>query len=91
MVQKFVPESKPDKSVLCLVSQFGWLDIREAFITGSVVGDFNAAELSSNGIDDPASIVGKPDDVFSAMRMKSAFEKAGSSKSSQSPSAEPTE
>lgn len=78
MVQVF--KAGKGKGDLYEVSQFGWLDIAEAYRTGNVVGSLEGTEAQSNGIDDPRSIMGKPSDVFEAYRMHAYIEKSGASK-----------
>lgn len=72
MVQMFKPyETKPVED-LYIVPPYGYLDLRQAYSTGSVSSTFEDVEGSYNGISDPGSILGKPDDVFSAMRAAKA-------------------
>ena len=75
MVQVFDPKVK-DKGDLYEVSQFGWLDIAAAYETGVVTGSLEGLEASMNNIDDPASIMGKPSDIFEAYRMKDYITKS---------------
>lgn len=49
------------------VDQFGYVDINEAFYSGSVIGDLNVDEQSYNDIDDPRSVGFKPRDHFEAI------------------------
>lgn len=75
------------------VSQFGWLDLAEAYRNHNVPASLDGLDAKSNGIEDPSSILGKPTDVFDAMRMKSYIEKSarkgGNSKNSPISSPEP--
>lgn len=52
------------------VDEYGWIDAAVAYINKSVPSDLVTQESDYNGIDDPDSILGKPDDVFSALRMQ---------------------
>lgn len=71
------------------VDQFGWLDLRQAFLTGTVEGSLAPEDASYNGIEDPSSLLGAPKDTFEAIRQATAVAKA-SSKSAASAAA-PTE
>lgn len=51
------------------VDQFGYLNLCEAYVTGTVEGSINPDQLSFNDIDEPASILGRPADEFDAIRM----------------------
>lgn len=51
------------------VDQFGWLDLRKAYVEGVVQGDLVVDEEGFNDIEDARAIVGKPRDVFEAMEM----------------------
>lgn len=55
------------------VEQFGAIDRKSAFATGVVPTVVPDAETDYNGIDNPASILGKPEDVFEAMHMQAAM------------------
>lgn len=52
------------------VDQFGFVDLRSAFEHGYVPGNVDVDEMDYNDIDNPASIIGKPEDAFEAMRMQ---------------------
>lgn len=51
------------------VDQFGFVDIRKSMINGYVPNDLQSDNTAFNGIDNPASIVGKPSDIFESYRM----------------------
>lgn len=72
MIQVFKPYATKPVEDLYLVPPYASLDLRQAYATGSVSSTFEDVEGSYNGISDPASILGKPDDVFSAMRAAKA-------------------
>ena len=76
MIQVFEPETVKPKGILKLVSQFGWLDLIEANKSGVVQGDLEGAEAKMNGISDPASILGKPSDIFDMYRMNDYIQSA---------------
>lgn len=78
MIQNFKPVTKKEPGMLGVVSQFGWLDLVEANKTGVIQGDLESVEAKMNGIDDPASIMGKPSDVFEAYRMHDYLTKSAS-------------
>lgn len=56
------------------VDSFGWLDVAEAYVNKSVPSDIVTQETDFNNIDDPSSILGKPTDVFHALRMQDSIE-----------------
>lgn len=49
------------------VDQFGWINLRDAFINGTIPGDAGVDDSSYNDIEDPSAILGKPRDVFDAI------------------------
>ena len=59
------------------VSQTGWIDLAECFRNSSVPTMIDDSEVAYNGIEDPASILGKPADVFEATRMMSYVNEVG--------------
>lgn len=61
------------------VDSFGWLDLASAYVNKTVPSDTVTQDTEYNGIDDPASILGKPTDVFHALRMQDSIEAAVSS------------
>lgn len=71
-----------------VVSQIGYIDLRVAYATGEVPSDLEGVEGNFNGIDDPNSIMGTPDDVFSAMRAADAAKAVVAAKSAESPEGE---
>lgn len=66
------------------VDEFGWIDAAEAYVNKSVPSNLITQESDYNGIDDPDSILGKPDDVFSALRMQERIVNASSGEKSES-------
>lgn len=50
------------------VDQFGFVNLREAFVNSAVPGDLNFEQLEFNGVDEPASLLGRSYDVFDAIR-----------------------
>ena len=50
------------------VSPEGALDLCKAYSLGSIPSNLDSVESDYNGIEDPASIIGKPDDVFSGIQ-----------------------
>lgn len=54
------------------VDQYGYVDLRVAFESSSIPADITGAEGSFNGISEPESILGVPDDAFSAIRASKA-------------------
>lgn len=59
------------------VDQFGFVDLVECIENGHVPSTVSDTEAEYNGIDDPASILGKPDDVFTAYKMQDYVKSAG--------------
>lgn len=90
MIQTFEIKSKKQKGDVAAVEQIGYVDLRSAYMTGTIEGNTEGIEPKTNGIDDAASIMGRPDDIFAAYRMKEYIDSYGASKgagtvSSQSP------
>lgn len=77
MVQHFEPKEAPGPRDMQLVEQFAAVDLRVASETGVVEGNASALDEMYNGIENPASILGKPDDVFAAYRMQSYVHNSG--------------
>lgn len=50
------------------VDQVGFVDLRKAFLTATIPGDLSVDESRYNGVEEPASLVGRPSDVFDAIR-----------------------
>ena len=48
------------------VEPTGWIDIPNAYASGSIPPGISADELQYNGIEDPNSIAGMPKDSFEA-------------------------
>lgn len=46
----------------------GALDLAQAYALGSIPAGLESSDSDYNGIDDPASIAGKPSDVFEGMQ-----------------------
>lgn len=55
------------------VDQMGFVDIVKVMDTNSLPAVSSEGSDVYNGIEDPASILGKPTDVFDAMQMQSAI------------------
>lgn len=53
------------------VEPFGFVDLKDALVNNCVPSQLPDSESDYNGIEDPDSIVGKPSDVFDALRMQS--------------------
>ena len=66
------------------VEQYGFVDLTEVFQTGTVTGDLNASLENYNDIEDPASILGKPRDVFEAYAMNDYVKSVGKKDVSES-------
>lgn len=50
------------------VDQFGFVDLREAFLHGNMPGDVSTDSEAYNGIDDPDSIMNRASDQFESIR-----------------------
>lgn len=59
------------------VSQTGFIDLAECFRNSAVPTMIDDSDVAYNGIEDPASILGKPADVFEATRMMSYVNEVG--------------
>lgn len=60
------------------VEPFGFVDLKESFINNCVPSNTPESESDYNGIQDPASILGRPSDVFDALRLAQDIEKIAS-------------
>lgn len=79
MIQYFEHITEPSLRDLQVVDQIGAVDLRAAYETGIVEGSLDGVESSANGIEDPASIIGRPDDVFSLSRASTFYSDVASS------------
>lgn len=59
------------------VDQFGFIDLVECLSNGAVPSTIADSEAKYNDIEDPESILGKPDDVFEAYRMQDYVKTVG--------------
>lgn len=59
------------------VSPEGALDLAKAYSLGSIPSNLTSDVADFNNIDDPATIAGKPDDVFSGMQAGKVVESRG--------------
>ena len=59
------------------VDQYGFVDLAESIRNGVVPSSVSNTEDEYNGIDDPSTILGKPHDVFEAIRMQDYVKTAG--------------
>lgn len=57
------------------VEPFGFVDLKDSYINNCVPSQSPEAETDYNGIQDPSSILGRPSDVFDALRMAQDIEK----------------
>lgn len=62
------------------VDQFGFVNLNECMANGNVPSTIADSEAQYNDIDDPASIMGKPSDVFEAYKMQDYVKSVGVSK-----------
>lgn len=62
------------------VDQYGFVNLVESIKNGVVPSSISNTEAEYNDIEDPASILGKPRDVFEAYRMQDYVKTAGTKK-----------
>lgn len=62
----------PERDIKAVV-QFGFINRKESFATGIVPTVLPDSDVAYNGIENPAAILGKPEDVFDALHMQSAM------------------
>lgn len=65
---------------LAPVDQFGFVDLHDAFVNHSIPGDLSPVSEEYNGVEDPASLLGKSSDVFEAYRKASYVKNAEAAK-----------
>lgn len=71
-----VKECKFDESRdLKAVEPFGFVDLKESFVNNCVPSQVGESDSDYNGIDNPESILGRPSDVFDALRMAQDIDK----------------
>lgn len=79
----------PKRDIMA-VDQVGFVDLHKAFVTGVMPGDLVVDEESYNGVDEPASLVGRPRDVFEAInKAKYVQESAAKANAAAASSADP--
>lgn len=76
----------PDRD-MTPVSQTGFVDLQSAMVNNCIPSNTSLSESDYNGIDDPASILGKPSDIFEAMDMEGYVKDSGSSSNKETDSA----
>lgn len=75
IVPKFKAQSfgfNPEKD-LYEVAQFGYVNLNEAFISHTIPSTIDGVDVNYNDIASPEKILGRPNDVFEAYRMKDAI------------------
>lgn len=85
MIQHYSALTERPKCDKCIVAQTGWIDLRSAFAGMSIDGSSGAPEGQYNGIEQPGSIMGRPDDVFAAHRAAKAYSAVAASGSEGHP------
>lgn len=55
------------------VSGSGFVDLKSAMVNHTIPSNIAESDLQYNGIEDPASILGKPRDVFEALDMQKSI------------------
>lgn len=66
------PKYSPERD-LYEVAQFGFVNLREAYLTHTIPSSIDGVDVNYNDIGSPDKILGKPKDVFEAYRMKDAI------------------
>lgn len=82
---KFVPVNSvynPNTDV-AEVDQFGFTDMRQAFLTGMIDGNSTIDSEEYNGVEDAASLMGAPKDIFESTRQYSRYARAVSAAKSE--------
>lgn len=59
------------------VAQYGYINLSECIANGAIPSSVSNTEDDYNDIDDPASIMGKPHDLFEAYRMQDYVKQNG--------------
>lgn len=75
LVEKCAFNPRIDKTP---VSSLGYVDLKSAMVNHALPSQIAESETDYNGIEDPASIMGRPTDVFEAMEMQSRVNSASS-------------
>lgn len=61
------------KRDLSPVAQYGYVDLREAFLTNTIPSQMEGDDTQFNDIEDPGQILGMPKDIFEGFRMVKAL------------------
>lgn len=69
------------------VDQYGFIDLRDAFVNHCIPGDLSVVTEDFNGVEDPDSLIGSPHDVFEAFR-KAQYVKSRSAGKAPEPQGE---
>lgn len=75
---------------LAPVDQFGFVNLRDAYINGSLPGDLSVSAEDYNGVDDPGSLLGRSADVFEAYRKAEYVKRAESAAAAEAAAASST-
>lgn len=65
------------------VEQFGFINLVDCISEGVVPSDLSIDDSSFNGVEEPASLLGRPSDVFDAIR-RAEYVQNGSAKADSS-------
>lgn len=71
-IAKHFSKYNPDRD-LYEVAQFGFVNLKEAYLTHTIPSSIDGVDVNYNDIGSPDKILGKPKDVFEAYRMKDAI------------------
>lgn len=71
------------------VDQFGVIDLRSAYVNGCVPENITLTSESFNNIDDAGSLLGRPSDVFDAIRKAEYVSAAKAARGAEAPNATP--
>lgn len=63
------------------VDQYGYIDLVDCLSNGEVPTQVSESDVAYNDIEDPSSILGKPNDVFELYRMNDYVKSVGQSSS----------
>lgn len=69
----------------CAVDPYGFIELRSAYVNGSVPTVVEDVVANYNGIDDPETILGTPKDIFEGYRMRDAILKESGTPSKSIP------
>ena len=69
---------------LAEVDQFGFVNLPQAYVSGSIDGHINPDISAMNNIEEPESIIGRPSDEFDAIALQQVIRERGKKSSNES-------